>query len=696
MVVAFLSAWRALRAAPWTTGAAIVTLALGAGASTAVFAIANGVLLRPLVYASPDRLVLISAVRRVDGTDLGTPLDRVPEWRSRLRAVQDLAAYSTGEFTIRGVGDPVIAQAAIVSREFFRVMGSPARQGRWPGGTVGVPEAVVSHAFATRWGSGVSPIGKQMTIGSTVFTVTAVAGGGFAFPSERAEVWLPVDAVPDLQVFGRPNARPYRLVARLVDGVSVEQARADVTRVVGELFPSANAMDGSVRELREAVVGASRPIVFAFAAAATLLFLVACANAATLLVGRAVARQREFAVRLALGAGRGQLIRAAFVESLLLAAAATIAGIGLAQLILATFRDAIGTQVPRIASVTIDLPVLLAAAGAAVIVTIICGTAPTIGAGRGRELGVFRQGASTTHRSGRRVRDALVVIQIAMAVVLLVGAGLLGRTVWTLFSTDIGADRDRALVARLSLTETTRFDASSRGDFVRRLLADVRSLPGVEAAGLGSNLPPRVNQLEFSVRILNEERGQDETVGLSLVSVTPGYFEALGVPMLRGREFAEADEISGQPVAVMTARFARQLSPQSDPLDTVLNLALPRASGGRVKPRLVGMARDVRFRGLESPALGAVYVPWSQLPTGVSYLVVRSAGDPAALAPAIARVIRTLDPTMPVPQIRTLTEEVAEAVEVRTLRLALVGGLAILAFVVAAGGLCGALVRDVV
>jgi putative ABC transport system permease protein len=388
-------------------------------------------------------------------------------------------------------------------------------------------------------------------------------------------------------------------------------------------------------------------------------------------------------------------VRTALIESALIAGAATAAGLGVARVTLKALLPLVGDSLPRAHVIDLDGPVLLAGAAVAVIVAIACGLAPALTAARSDVAGLLRQESSRTTGAGRRIRTPLVVVQIALAVLLLTGAGLFARTVWGLWTTDIGAARDHVLTARLLLTETTRFEATSRERFVEDLLRNVRALPGVEAAGLGSNLPPRVNQLEMTVRFVDEDHGRDETHGMNLAAVTPGYFRALGIPVKRGREFDEVDANGETPVAVISEMLARQIAADRDLLGTRLTLSVPTAGGKRVRPTVVGIASDVKFVGLEAPTEGNIYVPWRQLPTGVSYLAVRSSRDSAALTPALLRVIHDLDPSLPVPAVRSLGEEVSLAMASRTLRLRLVLAFAVLALVVSLVGLASALSRSV-
>jgi putative ABC transport system permease protein len=350
---------------------------------------------------------------------------------------------------------------------------------------------------------------------------------------------------------------------------------------------------------------------------------------------------------------------------------------------------------PRLGDVTLDWPVLLAAVAVTAAVALVCGIGPALSAARTDFAPAFRQTGSSTTRGTRRVRAALVAAQIALSIVLLTGAGLLTRTVFRLLSDDAGIHVDRALTMKMMLLEGTRFDAASRAPFVEELLARVRALPGVQSAGVGSNLPPRVAQLQFSVRFTNSDGTRNDLFRLNLGSVTPGYLESLGTRLIRGRLFEAADLVTDAPIVIISETAARQFSPGQDLLGRELPFGLPRADGRRVRPRVIGIVADVKFKGLEEPAGGALYLPWKDLPAGVSYLVVRTHGRPSAVGPGLRDILRGLDASMPVPAMRTLAEEVSESIAERRLRVVPAIAFAVLALAVALVGLAGSLTRAV-
>jgi putative ABC transport system permease protein len=689
------AAVRALAASRWTTLAAILTLALGTGANTAVFAVAYGVLLRPLPFPEPSRLVRITTERPVDGSDLGLQLSEFDDWKTRLTTVDAVAAYARAEFTVRGAGEPDVVQAAAVTGDFFRALGVPPAAGQTFSDDRGTSVVAASDRYARRLAASGPAIGRSLSLGALAMSVGAVMPRAFGFPDDDVQVWVPARSVPTLNIFDPTrDFRQFRLIARLRPGVTIEDAREDGERVMRELHPGVIGRRVAVRRIDDDLVGAARPAIAAFAAAGLLVLLVACANVATLLAGRALTRQREFAVRLAIGADPSRLVRAALAESLVIAALATGLGVIIARLTLEALVPLVGATLPRASEIGLDAPVLIASGIAGLFVALACGLAPALAAARSDVAIALRRESGTTTGGSHRVRAPLVVAQIALTVLLLTGAGLFARTVWSLWTTDIGAERDHVLTARLALTETTRFDATSRGQLVDDLLRRVRALPGVEAAGIGSDLPPRVNQLEMTIRFVDDS-GRDDSHGMNLVAVTPGYFRALGVRMIRGRDFDDVDAAGEVPVAVMSQMLEHEFASRHDLLGTRLTIQVPAVGGKRVRPTLVGVVSDVRFVGLERPTEANIYIPWRQLPTGVSYLVIRTQHDPAALEAAVLATVHELDPTLPPPIVRPLGEEVSLAMAGRTLRLQLVTALALVALAVSIVGLTSALARSV-
>lgn len=709
-------AWRALRAAPVTTGASIVVLALGTGVNLAVFAVAYGSLLRPLPYEEPSRLALVS-LETGDGADFGFGAERADEWRRRLRSAEAVAAYAVGEDTLRGAGEPRLLTVAWVTEDFFGVLDGPVSAGRL-GDFRADPGALVLSARAARQLGGAGTLlGRPLTLGSRPVTPIAVVPPEAGFPAAGIDAWVRADRVP--ADAGGADTRSFRLLARLLPGVSADRAREDALRVFHDLAGSTGPGDGSapatharptVVPLSEAVAGGSRPVLAAAAGAALLVLLVTCGNVAMLLVGRAVLRRRESAIRLSLGASGGRLVCAALAESLLLAAAGALAGLGLAAAGLRVFAGVVGEggaaglsarlSAPLSGRILVfDTPVLAAAAGLVFLVAILAGTAPALQAlgGRGAELATTlrTEGRSgSAGRGTRRLLAGLVAAQIAASVVLLAGAALLARTVERLMEQGEGFEPERVVVVRLA-------ESLDDGE-VAAVLARVRALPGVEAAGLGSAVPPADSPFRIHVRRI--AAGVDEGLSLSLLTATPGYLDSLGIAPVAGRLLTAEDERFRAPVVLLSESAARHWfaeapsapggPPGAPPAARVIGRELPGALPpvarfGGVAPRVVGVVEDAAFAGLDQPPEAALYLPWYAGWAPTAHVVVRSrgpAGEAGRLADAVRRAVREAAPSVPIPSVTTLEAEMAASIGDHRLRAVPAIGFAAVALGVALTG----------
>ena len=684
---------RSLVRQPGTTALVVGILALGLGVNTGVLAVAYGVLWRPLPYADADRLVTVARVYAENGSESGVRFDRIDEWNRRLRTIR-VAGHNARERVVRGVGPTRVMQVASVTADFFEVLGAPAVQGVAPRFANGDSRAVISASLARTLEDegGGSALDRTMTVGDGRYDVAAVMPTGFGFPSADVDVWL-----------SQPATAPvgwgyYHLVGRLRDGATLAQARDDATRVAREtLDAGADLYSAVVRPVDETLRGELRPVLRVSIAAALLVLVVACANAATLLIGRSVVRTREFAIRIALGSGLARLVRAALLEGLAMAAGGLILGLATAWVGLRLFAALAAGVMPRVDAVALDLPVVLAGLVLTLVVGAACGGASAAGAVRGDGAALRGGAAATGSRTTRRLRAGLVAGQIALSIVLLTGAGLLVRTVDRLLDEDGGFEPRQALTARLMLADTRFIEGDDHNAFVDTLLERVRGLPGVQSAGVGSLLPPDDGPISVEFGYINAERDDSSRreIVLSFGAVTRGYFAALGARLRGGRRFDDADNLAEAAPLILSETAARFVYPNED------SVGRPLPYGGidqlDIAPRapIVAVVDDMKYQGLAAPRAGSLYVPWPRVPTGVSHLVVRTTGDPLALAPAIRDLIRTLNPSLPVPEVRTLEDHVAGSIADRRLRVVPAAGFAALALAVAMVGLFGALARAV-
>ncbi len=682
------AASRSLWSARSSTAVAIAVMALGIAANASTSAVAYGVLMRPLPYAHADRLVLISAENVESGEEQDLGYAETRAWLERLRTVESAAGYASEVVTVRGAGEPVSMRAALVTGPFLDVLGPPMAAGR---AAMDDGSAVISLDAAQRLGGPAASVGRGVTAGPRSLTVTGVTCAACAFPSEETRLWMTAEGMPGIAVFGTADKRHFQIVARLAPGVTPAQARADADRVARETDApfqhSPGRRRGAVTLLSEKLVAPSRPALRIFFAAGLFVLLIACANVATIMAARAAARHREFAVRVALGAGRWRLLRALAVEAGLISLAGALAGLALAHASVRAFASTPAMALPRRGEMAVDVHVIVWSMAIAAAATMACALMPAAHVWRDR-VGFLRATPAGASPRSRRVRDSLIVLQLALAVVLLVGAALLGRTVVALSRTDLGIDPRGAVAVTLMLTERTRFDAVERQPFLREALRRIEGLPGVQSAGFGGSLPPRSSILSLG---FSTSRGGPMLM-CTLVPVSSGYLEAIGARLMSGRTFARADLDGGAPVMVISEAVARRAFPDRSPVGRTL-FPLP---GSKVSPTIIGVVGDVKYTGIDAPAGGAVYVRWVDLPSSIMNLVVRGAGDPRGLGVSVRRVIRELDPALAVPEIHPLMTAVSNASADWRLRAAVAGGFALLAILLALAGLAGSLGRLVI
>jgi putative ABC transport system permease protein len=695
------AAWRGVVAGRWSSIVAVVVLAVGTAASITAMAVAYGGLLRPLPFPEGDRLVTLTQVYVATSVKSGIKISDFDRWRDRLSTSLLLTGYSSERTTLRSAGAPGEVRAAYIVGNWFQLLGARSRFGRLIDDTSPVDEAVVGGAFAERMSPGdpAAVIGRAFTIGTRPLRVVGVLPATFKVISD-ADIWTLARGAGALQIVGQDDARYYQMVARVAPGRSMEFARMDAAAALPSLVPALQKDNWrvEVQPLRAAILGESRPVLLAFLAAALLVLLVACANVAMLLVNRAIARTREFAVRVALGASRTRLLTIALMETAILAGAGCLGGWWIARLATTFLQQTTGLDLPATTTLPADGPLALGAVAAGALVMLVCAAAPLVTLRRTGLASALRTTTTTTgSRGGRQIRAALVVFQLSMTVVLLTGAGLLGRTLLAVSRTDLGLDaRQHVVTMAVPIGESTA-DAAGRLAIVRRILDETRQLPGVVAAGIGGALPPSAGGVVFTIRVSTSDGSVNATRAFDLVPVTEGYFAALGARLVTGRVFTQTDMLSSDPTCVMSEAALKHLAlVTSTAIDSTLNLSLPTASGKRVKPRIVGVVRDILYSGLDAPAHGGVYVPWQQIPLRSGFLVARTTGDPAALAAPLLRIVRDADPSMPLAPARTLEDVVDVAIAPRAARFSLVGVFAIGAALLGIVGLSGGLIRSVV
>jgi predicted permease len=689
-------ALRTLAKSPAFAAAAVLTLALGIGATSAIFSVVSAVLLRPLPYAAPERLVQIWATapdQPANNHSAGDFLNL-----ARDATVFDIVAGYRDDFLELGGTQPERIRGAVVTSGFFDVFGVPAELGRTLRSRERSGEriAVVSDGFwRDRLGASASVLGSTLSVGGETLTVVGVMPRGFAFPP-RAQIWAlsrePVPPSP-LAVSGDPLANRelqyFDAVGRLKPGLSVASAQAGLAPLGRELerrYPETNRGRGwRLVPLREQLVGDVRRALWTMLGAVGLLLLLACTSVAGLLFARAGSRHREMAIRSALGAGPGRLVRLLLTESLVLALAGGALGLALAAWGADLFARFAPEGIARLEEIRLDGNVTLFTLAAAVISVTLFGLSPALAlSGTAPRAALAGGGRSTGPASRRAVRRALVVGQIALAVVLLAGAGLLLHSLLRLDRVPTGFDAPEAITVELLLPSTRYPDASRQRRFYAELLERTRRAGSVGRAAVV--FPTPLVPSGATANVLPE--GANPSAGdgplAEVASASPDLFAALGVPLIAGRDFDERDGPEAPRVTVVSASLARRLWPGADPLGRRLHFG----SGSGVLSTVVGVVGDVRRR-LDAPPPIAAYLPGSQFTLPIAALVVRGrpgAGDPM---PAVRAALRSLDAEMPLGRVRTLSRLRQEAAAQPRLRAGLLGAFAAAALLLAALGVYG-------
>jgi putative ABC transport system permease protein len=695
---------RTLVRQPGFAATAILTLALGIGATTAIFSVVNAVVLRPLPFDQPDRIVVVTNVNLKTGnrnTTISGP--DFHDWREQSRSFETLAYWTNaGETSVSVNNASDYAWVLRVTPGYFRVFGVTARAGRLftaeeeqPGGP---PVVVITDAYWRRqFGADPRAVGSTVTFNQRAHTIIGVTAPEFRYPA-RADIFF---AEPAMPAGTSRSAHNYRGVGRLARGVSLTQAQSEMTGIAARLskeYPLSNGDKGvAVVPLQEVIVGDTRQTLFVLLAAVGFVLLIACANVANLLLARASARGRELVVRAAVGAGRMRLIRQMLTESLLLALLAGAGGLLFAQWGVTALLSLAPPDLPRLDEVTVDWSALAFALSASLLASVIFGLAPAWHVSRVDLADGLRQGGkgSALGARGGWARKAFVITEIALAVALVMGAGLLGRSLIALANVDMGFQSDRLVVLRTAVPVSGRPDFPRAIAAYRTLLAELRALPGVVAAGAVTSLPTVVRS-NGGYWIQGgpgpEALGMKSPQALFNV-VTPDYFRTLQVPVVRGRDFTDRDRIDAPFVAIINEQLAKDSFPDVDPIGRTIRCGLD-----TLEPMtIVGVVKDIRTRGPGRPVQAELYMPYEQHqgPATALNIVMRTdAADPLALGATAARHIRERNPDVPV-RVETMETTMAGATAAPRFRTVLLVTFAVVALVLAIAGVYGVMAYTV-
>jgi putative ABC transport system permease protein len=681
------------RKSPSFTAVAVASLALGIGVNTAIFSTVNGLLLKPLPYAHPDRLVWIDERGRDNGISGVLGVNFV-DWAERSRTLEAIAAYNWEDLTLTGVGEPERLSAFEVTDGFFRLLGTRMQLGRdfLPAEARGGGERVVilSHAlWARRFGSDASVIGRVVRLNDQDTRVVGVLPSSFRFLGQR-ELWMPL-TLDAKEVRGERQAL-LDAIARLKPGVTPQQATAELEaiRATYDTDAQRRAEYGSVQltPLHDHLVGGKDRLLLILVGSVTLLLLIACANVANLMLARGMVRQKQLAIRAALGAGRLRLIRQLLTESALLALCGGACGIavawGLTRLLMSISPPGTFGDVTSVATTGIDARVLAFTLVVSLHTGVLFGLAPALQLSRPDLTSALKDGGRDVASPRQRTRQALLVAQVALAMVLLVGAGLLARSFMNLLRVEPGFRSLNLLTLRLHLTPSRYPDHSRRLQFQQQLLERVAAVPGVESVGAVTNLPLTEvgNIVSFSV----DGTATGESTGPVVFGmVSADYFRAVHIRVRAGRSFDARDAADGPRVVILSNSLARLLFADQEPIGKHLKLPIAREGA-----TIVGVVDDVKRNGLDKAIQPELYAPYPQLSfSNQITTVVRSAVAPRSLAAALRSQVRAIDPDQPVYDVMTMDQRLAESVAPRRFTLQLLGGFALLALLLASVGVYG-------
>ena len=690
-------ALRTLRSSPGFAIAAVLTLALGIGGNTAIFSAVDGVLLKPLPFSHQEQVVSLFEVDRKKGERDDVSPANFNDWHNRATAFSGLAAAEPFGFVLSGNEGEEQVGNWNVTRDFFDVLDAKPVLGRLLQAQdfVGTGQPVIVLTYSSwqkRFGGSASIVGSTVSLNKQPVTIVGVLPRDFSYlQNSHYEMFSP--KVLDESERRLRGAAFYHAVARLKPGMTLERANADMSRVAAQLaqeYPATNRdLTVQVLPLRDEIVGDSARALLLLLGAVGFVLLIACTNVANLMLTRTTRRAREFAIRAALGAGRGRIVRQILAESFIIAVVGGVAGVVLAYWGIGAIRGLSPSSLPRVDEMRVDERATMFALAAIIVTTFVFGLVPALRAAEPSSRDELKAGGRNLGGSVRqhRLRGALVTGEVALAVILLVGAGLLVRSFASVLRQDRGYKPDHVLSATLFAWQWNRTPAARR-EFFARLVDRASHLPGVSAAGATSSIPlaGEIGANKAAITIIGKPVTPGQEPQEHVTAITPGAFAALGMVTLRGRVFTSQDDSASVPVVVINQAMARRYWPNEDPIGRRVKFGF---YAGPVEWQIVGVVADIRQSALDAPPDPILYMPHAQASSGAMSLVLRTQVDAASLGRDVKRLVNELNPEMPVAGIQTLDAVIDESLKPRRFTLVLFGCFAAAALVLAMIGVYG-------
>jgi putative ABC transport system permease protein len=684
---------------PGFTAVAVLTLGLGIGANTAIFSVVNAVLLKPLQYADSDRIVMAWEANLGKGWDsFAVSPANFADWQKQNHVFDSLIAYMGGGYVLTGEGEPELLFGQQVSDGYFRLSGvAPAlgRSFRTEEFETGRNRVVIlGHGlWQRRFGASSHVLGRQVTFSGESYTIVGVMPKGFRLP-QGADLLAPLTFTPDM--LSHRGSHYLVAMGKLKSDVTLAQAQAEMTGIGAALtkqYPDTNG-GWSIRlvPLYEAIVGGIRPALLALFGAVAFVLLIACGNVTNLLLARGASRQKEIALRSALGAGRFRLIRQLMTESLLLALTGGAVGLLIGQWGVELIRTLQPANLPRMQELAISSGVLWFTFGVSLLTGLIFGSAPALLISRSSLSETLKEGGRGSGSGARhRLRGALVVAQVALSLVLLVGAGLQIRSFVQLMEVNPGFEPKNVLTLGVSLPDAKYADAAKRTAFFGQALENLQSLPGVRSAAATSIVPLGDNDLIYSIAVEGRPVPPDQEKSANWYAVSADYFRTMRIPLVKGRVFTEHDDATAPRVAVVNESFARRIFPGEDPIGRKIRMGI----NNEVVREIVGIVKDVKHYGLESDFTMQMYEPYLQQTTNTMTFLLRTDTNPTGLTAAARQAIFALDKDQPVSDTTTLEKLVSASASQRKFNTLLIGFFAVVALVLAAVGIYGVVAYSV-